>query len=442
MKKPLITMAAFAACNLAVAGVTVNGEVGVGYAKTQPSPGVASDPSKVDGTSELQFTSGSVEVKGEMEFHPGYVAKGSFSYALKRRDSYKPITGENGVFQLRDWTMALLTPIGQITTGRINTETDQPRAFAGSKIELQSDERLSGGDDIDILAFTTKLGPVLTTLSYAEGGTQDVLDLANSLGGTMVPIAPTMRLPLLNGGSLPNQVNGGPGPGTGPVKITGLNLTYEEGPLSIGFSYSDYKVAVDGSVQDRAGAALFRAAYDGRKDTEISVAYDFGTVKVGAGFESRNMGWGNKTKAGFSVPLGKWSFGMTYEVKADDSASIGAGSEAYKFRSGSLEAAAAGDPTKLAQTNIGDFSYIFSLPPAYGGYGLPGIIGADLKGGAKRTKIRMGVDYEFDKHSSVNFSYGSYELGSPERRVTGLPGVYQPGSMTATESQVRYLLKF
>jgi len=442
MKKTIIAMAAFVACNLAAAGVTVTGEVGIGYAKTQPSPGVASDPSKVDGTNDLQVTSGNVEVKAEAEVYSGFVAKGSFSYALKRRDSYKPITSENGVFQLRDWTAALLTPIGQITTGRINTETDQPRAFVGTKIELQSDEKLSGGDDIDILAFTTKLGPVLTTLSYAEGGTQDVLDLANSLGGTLIPISPTIRLPLLNGGSLANQVNGGPGPGTGPVKITGLNLTYEEGPLSIGFSYSDYKVAVDGTVQDRAGAALFRAAYDGRKDTELSVSYDFGAVKVGAGYESRTMGWGNKTKAGLSVPMGAWTFGMTYEVKADDSATIGAGSEASKFASGSLLAAAAGDFSKLGQTNIGDFSGIFQLPPAFGGYGLPGIIGADLKGGAKRTKIRMGVDYQFDKHHSVNFSYGSYELGNPERRVTGLPGVYQPGNITTTESQARYLFKF
>jgi hypothetical protein len=437
MKKNLIAIAALAACNMAFAGVTVTGEVGMGYAKTQPAPGVASDPSKVDGTTELQFTSGNVEVKGEAEVYPGYTAKGAFSYALKRRDSNVPITASGGVFQLRDWTTALLTPIGQITFGRINTETDQPRAFAGSKIELQSDAKLSGGDDIDVLAFTTKLMGVYTTLSYSEGGTQDVLDLANALGGQMIPISANVRLPLLNGGSLANQVNGGPGPGMGPVQIAGLNLTYEEGPLSVGFSFSDYKVTLNGAVQDRAGAELFKAAYDGRQDTELSVSYDFGVVKVGGGYHGKTKGWGNETKAGFSIPMGPWSFGMTYEVKADDSASIGRGAEAYKFASGSLAAAAQGDPTKLAQTNIGDFSGYFAQA-----LGLPGIIGSDLKGGAKRTKIRFGVDYEFDKHHSVNFSYGSYELGNPERRVTGLPGVYQPGNITTTESQARYLFKF
>ena len=67
MKKTIIAMAAFVACNLAAAGVTVTGEVGIGYAKTQPSPGVASDPSKVDGTNDLQVTSGNVEVKAEAE---------------------------------------------------------------------------------------------------------------------------------------------------------------------------------------------------------------------------------------------------------------------------------------------------------------------------------------------------------------------------------------
>ena len=441
MKKTIIAMAALAATNLAFAGVTVTGEVGMGYAKTQPAPGVASDPSKVDGTSELQFTSGNVEVKGEAEVYPGYTAKGAFSYALKRRDSNLPITSSNGVFQVRDWTTALLTPIGQLTFGHINTETKQPRAFAGSKIELQSDAKLSGGDDIDVLAFTTKLFGVYITPSYAEGGTQDVLDLANSLGGTLIPVGP-FRLPLLNGGSVANQVNGGPGPGMGPVQIYGLNLTYEEGPLSIGFSYSDYKVTLNGAVQDRAGAELFKAAYDGRTDTELSVSYDFGVVKVGGGYNAKTKGWGSETKAGFSVPVGKWSFGMTYEVKTDDSASIGRGAEASKFASGSLVAAAGGNFSKLAQTNIGDFSGVFQLPPAYGGYGLPGLIGADLKGGAKRTKIRLGVDYEFDKHHSFNLSYGSYELGNPERRVTGLPGVYQPGNITATESQARYLFKF
>ena len=439
MKKTLTALAVLAACNIALADVKVNGELGIGFAKTQPSPGVASDPSKIDGTSEMQFTSGSVEVKADYEISPGWVAKGAFSYALKRRDSNKPITQENGVFQLRDATAALLTPIGQLTMGRINTETDQPRAFADSKIELQSDQRLSGGDDIDVLAFTTKLFGVYITPSYAEGGTQDVLDLANSLGGTMIPITGTpFRLPLLNGGSLANQVNGGPGPYQGPVQIYGLNFTYEGGPLSIGVSYSDYKVALRGAVQDRAGAELFKAAYDGRVDTEVSASYDFKVAKIGAGYNKKTKGWGSEFKAGVSVPVGAWSFGFTYEHKEDDSATIGAGAEAYKFASGSLaRLMTTGDPSMMAQTNIGDFSGLFNQV-----YGLPGIIGADLKGGAERRKYRFGVDYAFDKNFSVNLSLGQYELGTPARRVTGLPGVYQPGNVTTTESQIRVLYKY
>jgi hypothetical protein len=269
-----------------------------------------------------------------------------------------------------------------------------------------------------------------------------VLDLANSLGGTLVPISANLRLPLLNGGSLANQVNGGPGPDKGPVQTVSLNGTYEEGPWSVGVTYTTYTVEVKGRAQDIAGAALFKAAYDGRTDTDASIAYDFGVAKVGFGYESRTKGWGNKTKAGVSVPMGAFTFGMTFEQKEDDSATIGKDAPASNFASGSLMAAAQGNPSLLAQTNLGDFSQIFQLPVAYGGLGIPGIIGADLKGGAKRTMLRFGVDYAIDKTTSVNLSVGSYELGTPERKVTGLPGVSQPGNITATESQIRILKTF
>ena len=428
MKKTIIAIAALAATNMAMAQVTVTGGLGFGFVKTQSPPSVTSTtPSNA--APGMQMTDGEINFKAVEDLGAGYKATVNYAVQSKGRDSQ---------VKAKDATISFLTPIGQITAGTLDSDSDYPRAFAGSKIYLPDDKQVKGGDNIDVIAFTTKLGPVYATISYSEGGTQDVLDLATALGAPLpaaalgLPSTPPFpsTVTLLNGGTSKNLVPGGPGAGKGPVQITSLNGTYDEGgPLSIGVTVSNYSVILGGAVQDIAGAQLFKAAYDGRTDTELSVAYDFGVAKVGVGYASKTMGWGNETKAGISVPLGALTFGLTYEEKADDSNTIGVGSPAGKFASGSIADLMAGNPVKYLSgtSNLGDFA--------------PGLIGADLKGGAKRTKYRIGVDYAFSKLTSLNLSYGGYELGTPARAVTGL-GTAQPGSVSTSEYQLRLRKQF
>ncbi|MBC7918426.1 MAG: porin [Rhodoferax sp.] len=420
MKKTLIAMAAIATTQMAMAQVTVTGELGYGYNKIQAARSATS-------TSGLMMTDGEINFKAVEDLGGGFKVTVNSAVQLKGRDS---------AMKARDATIAFLTPIGQVTAGTIDSDSEYPRAFADAKISLPSDKQVAGGDNVDVIAFTTKLGPVYTTLSYTEGGTQDVLDLATALGAPMPAAAlglpSTAPFPstvtFLNGGTARNLSPGGPGAGGGPVQITSLNASYAEGPLSVGLTVSSY--AVSASVQDVAGAGLFRSAYDGRVDTSVSGAYNFGVAKVGVGYKSRSKGWGTETEAGISVPVGAFSFGLTFEQKEDDTKTIGDGVTAGQFESGAIKRlVGAGDPTLYlgGKANIGDF--------------VPGLIAADLKGTAKRTKIRVGVDYAFSKMTSLNFSYGTYELGSAARPMTAL-GTKQASNMTTDEFQLRLMKKF
>jgi predicted porin len=420
MKKTVIALAALAAAPFTLAQVTVSGELGYGYNKIQ----AAGSATSVNG---FMMTDGEINFKAVEDLGGGYKVTLNSAVQLKGRDS---------AVKARDATIAFLTPIGQVTAGAIDSDAKYPRAFADAKISLPSDKQVAGGDNVDVIAFTTKLGPVYTTLSYTEGGTQDVLDLATALGASRP--AASLGLPatgpfpstvtLLNGGTARNLSSGGPGVGKGPVQITSLNATYGEGPLSMGFTVSSY--AVSASVQDVAGAGLFRAAYDGRVDTSLSVAYNFGVAKVGIGGKSRTKGWGTEMEAGISIPVGAFSFGLTLEQKEDDTKTLGDGVTAGQFESGAIKRLVGlSDPTLYlgGKANLGDF--------------VPGLIAADLKGTAKRTKIRVGVDYAFSKLTSLNLSYGTYELGSAARPVTAL-GTVQANNVTTDEFQLRLLKQF
>lgn len=415
MKKTAIAVAALTLTCAASAQVTLSGQFGFGFAKAQPAPSVTSPLTA--GVNGMQMTDGEVTFKAAEDLGGGFKATAQATMAVLGRDA---------AVKSKDATIALLTPIGQITAGAVNTESSQPLAFADTKIALRSDDRESGGDNIDVIAFTTMLGPVYATLSYAEAGTKDVLDLATMLGGQKVPLPSPpfpagITVPLLQGGTTANLSPGGPGAGAGPVQIVGLNLSYANGPLAFSGYVNSYSVALS-SVTDRAAAALFRSAYDGRMDTMVAASYDMGMAKVGLGYTSRNLGWANTIKAGVSVPIGVLTLGMTFEQKGDDSKSLGDGVTAGQGASGAFTGK--GNPMS---PNIGDL--------------LPTLIAADLKGSAKRTKIRVGVDYALSKSTSINLSYGQYELGTPERAMTGL-GVAQPGNVTTNDHQLRLMKTF
>ena len=430
MKKTLIALAAMATAQLVMAQVTVTGKLGFGFAKTQPISKPA-DPGAIG----MQTTDGELNFQAVEDLGGGYKVTINSAVSLKGRDSQ---------VYAKDATIAFLTPIGQLTMGSVDNDSQYPRSFAGAKISLPSDKQVAGGDHADVIAFTTKLGPIFTTLAYSEVGSQDICDLAIGLGDASnacnpnikpvgkYPLSPTLSIPFLNGGTAANLAPGGPGPGKGAAQASSLTGSYNEGPLSLGLTVVSYFVA-DGVATDKAGIALFKSAYDGRVDTNVSAAYDFGVLKLGLGYNKRGKGWGDETFAGISVPVGAFSFGVTYEQKADDTKSLGDGVTAGPSASGALIALAKGDLSKLPQANLGDF--------------FPTLIAGDLKGTAKRTKVRVGVDYAFSKLTSLNLSYGAYEYGNAERAFTALPdgkGGYipQPSNVKTDEYQLRLLKQF
>lgn len=363
-KKTVMALAAIAASGSVFAQASITGAVATGYQKNTA------------GARGLLVTDAKLRVSVNEDLGGGYQA--SATMGLETGSARGSAATRN------DTSVGLMTPVGLLTLATFNTETKTPRAWVDAPISLPNDP---AGDDLDLLAFHTKLGGVIVGLAYTEGGTKDVDDLSNKLDAA------------LSGGAAGNKSLGGTGSGSGPVQITTLSTAYDNGPLSVGFDLSSYDTTL-GSITDQAAAGLFRSAYKGRFDTGVSVSYDFGVAKVGAGFTNATKGWATAVKAGLTVPMGSaLKFGLTYEHKNDDSTTLGDGVTAASQSTGNPAT------SKLA-------------------FAVPTMIAADLKGKGERTNVRVGVEYAFSKSTTLNASYGVYDQKAGARANT----IYTPGT--------------
>jgi predicted porin len=395
----LIPVAAAVVAASASAQVTLGGTLGFSYEKDRTTP------KAVHG---MAMTDGHLNFSAKEDLGGGYSATATSEFASRGRDN---------TFAPRDATLNLMTPVGLLTLGSVEADNALiGRGFGGAPISLPTGLDggvIGGGDKIDVAAFNTKLGGVIVGLAYSEAGSQDISDLANKLGAQTFPAGPLTGASILSGGINGNLSSGAPGAGGGPLKAVSLSAAYENGPLSVGVGITQDTVDL-GTITDKAAALLLKAGYDGRIGTSLSLSYDFGFAKLGAGLSTKNKGWATETTFGFSVPMGSATIGLAYAAKTDDSETLGDGvtaSQAADAVSGRL------------------------------GLALGTLRTADLKGSAAKSGYAVGVDYALSKLTTVNASYGVYTVKDADRLVNPTTGGRVLGSVT-DEFRIRLMKTF
>jgi hypothetical protein len=382
MKKSLVALAVLAASGASFAQVTVSGALGMSFQKDRTTPNA------VHG---MQMTDGHITFTAKEDLGAGYSVTAKSEMLLRGRDT---------ALTARDATLNLLTPVGLITMGALEADNSIiARGWAGAPVSLPTGfdgAVIRGSNNVDVIAFNTRLAGIVVGVSYTESGTKDVSDLADAFTAA------------LSGNAAGNKIAGGPGAGGGPLQHVALNVGYDNGPLSIGGSIGQDSLSVS-SLQDGSARALFKAGYEGRQSTAISASYDFGTVKVGAGFSSKTKGWANEVALGLTVPAGAATFGLIYAQKGDDTKTLGDGI--------------------TANSGGGTLGAVFSTMTT-----------ADVKGTAARSGIAVGMDYALSKQTTINVSYGAYDVKDPER-VNAVASLRTTGSNT-TEYRVRLLKTF
>lgn len=370
------------------AQVTLGGALGFSYEKDRTTPNAVHGMAMTDG--HLNFTA-------KEDLGGGYSATAKSEFASRGRDN---------TFAPRDATLSLMTPVGLLTLGSVEADNSLiGRGFGGAPISLPTGLDggvIGGGNKIDVAAFNTKIGGVIVGFAYSEAGTTDINELADTFSAA------------LTGNAAGNKVPGGPGAGGGPLKAVSLNASYDSGPLSVGLGITQDSVDVT-SLRDASAALLVKAGYDGRIGTNLSVSYDFGAAKIGAGLSTKNKGWATETTFGVSVPMGNATVGLAYANKTDDSETLGDGVTANQA-GGTLGLAAAQMRT------------------------------ADVKGSAAKSGYAVGMDYNLSKLTAVNVSYGVYDVKDANRlvnaaRVLGGQSARAMGSVT-NEFRIRLMKTF
>jgi len=296
MKKTLIALAAVAVSSAAMAQVTVSGKYAVAYTSTESSTGVKA--------SGFRTTDGDVVFSGAEDIGGGMKAGASLPLKLRGRDSAVTATSTHSTVTPaetvtttvsgasssdsvngRDATVYLQGGFGRITLGSIEAGNGIiGRASAGAGIIGQdSGTVLDGAANVDMMTLALPLSKELTA-------TVMLIDSIGSPGaGGMQAAAATQDATL-------------------------IGLAYAAGPISAGLDHTTF---------GRNSAAA--TATDSR--TRVSVSYDLGAAKVGAGYQTKETYAGVADKQmmfGVTVPMGAITLGANYATRDNDSNALDA----------------------------------------------------------------------------------------------------------------------
>jgi len=267
MKKTLIALAVLAVSSAAMAqsSVTLTGKFGYAYTANKTSANVKSNG--------FGTTDGDWNIAATEDLGGGLKAGANMALKLRGR-------GATGVADGRDSTVFISGGFGTLTAGAIEAGNGIiGRASAGAPtIGQDSNVTLDGAGNVDIVMYTTPaLIPGLTA-------TFMMIDSIGAPAADGLQVAAT----------------------TQDATVVGLN--YANGPLSVG---------IDATSFGQNAAA--NTTTDAR--TRMSVSYDLGVVKVGAGLQTKKT-YANvkdsQTMLGVSMPAGAWTLGATYAVRNND----------------------------------------------------------------------------------------------------------------------------
>lgn len=294
MKKTLIALAALTAVGAASAQATLSGKVGFGFEKIAGGAG--------DGTKQgFQMTDGEFTVAATEDLGGGLKATAKTTVEAKGRQS-APAT--------KDATITLSGGFGSLTMGSLeHTNPNKDYGFGGAPIDTAKDL-----DDGGVLASKKFTADTVVYVSPTMGGFNFIGIYADDIGADIDP------------------------KGSGPLRAVLIGATYADGPLSARLDWTSFDSTT-------AGADF--------KRTRIMGSYDFGMVKVGAGFEDRDTAAGNAAE-------GQYVLGVSAPV---------------------------GNNVKVGVVYASDDA-------------------------TDRDVWAVGVDYNFSKRTYLNFSYGSWDDGT------------------------------
>jgi Gram-negative porin len=270
--------------------VTLSGKFGYAYTANETAAGVKSNG--------FGTTDGDVVFAATEDLGGGLKAGASMALKLRGRDnavsatsgtSTTTTTGGNGVALTnaasnvvggRDASVFLSGGFGTITAGAIEAGNGIiGRASAGAPtIGQDSGVTLDGAANVDIVTYTTP------ALAAGLTATVMLIDSVGNPGADGMQTAATTQ------------------------DATVLALNYAAGPLSAGVDTTSFgrNTTADTGTDSRQ---------------RMSVSYDLGVAKVGAGYQTKKTYAGVKdtqTMVGVSVPAGAWTFGATYAVRNND----------------------------------------------------------------------------------------------------------------------------
>lgn len=299
MKKTLIALAVLAASGAAFAQVTITGKVGFGFGKS-----ASQTLANQNGNSGMQMYDGDVSFTANEDLGGGMRVIASTDIQLRGRSDEPTVTNPavsglsaptttNGAqFRPRNATIAVVTPMGVISGGAIESpsgffRTPSYKDFLNTGLDSGSGP-WDGKANIDFVRYMVPVGAVQLSAWYTEVGA--------GVGNSGVFGVSTK------------------------VTAPGLMANYAAGPIT---AYADY---FSFSAIKTTGA-LVKPVFDGLNRFRIGGDYNFGIAKVAIGYQTRDR-LPDQYALGIVVPLGAVTVNMTYgardAAKADASYGIAA----------------------------------------------------------------------------------------------------------------------
>ena len=275
MKKTLIALAVLAVSGTAFAQVTITGKVGFGFGKS-----ASQTSSNANTSSGMQMFDGDVSFSAKEDLGGGMSIIASTDVQLRGRNDDAPASTTNGgQFRPRNATIALITPMGVISGGAIESPSGFFRApsykdFLNTGFD-NGNGPWDGKANIDFVRYMVPVGAFQLSGWYTEVG-----------AGA--------------GNALVSGVSS-------KITAPGLMASYAAGPIT---AYADYFAF---SATKVIGAPV-KSVLDGLNRFRIGGDYNFGMAKVAVGYQTRDR-LPDQYALGVVVPLGAVTVNLTYGAR-------------------------------------------------------------------------------------------------------------------------------
>ncbi len=281
MKKTLIALAVLAVSGAAFAQVTITGKVGFGFGKS-----ASQNASNANTSSGMQMFDGDVNFTANEDLGGGFRAIASTEVQLRgRNDDAAAATTNGGQFRPRNATISLVTPMGLLTGGALESPSGFFRATSYKDFLNTGFDNVNGPWDgkanIDFVRYMVPVGAFQVSAWYTE-----ILSGAGNLS-----------VPALGAG----------------ITAPGVMINYAQGPITAYFDYFNFQTT----------KPAFLPQFDGMNRFRIGGDYNFGVAKVSLGYQTKDKKYADQYAVGLTVPLGAVTVNLTYGARDKQDAAPG-----------------------------------------------------------------------------------------------------------------------